>query len=56
MGIYKFVGFGFENMSTSEIYTNVKNIETNSEGGLDVLTLNFSGIIRNIHVTYIKNN
>ncbi len=56
VGIYKFVGFGFENMSTSEIYTNVKNIETNSEGGLDVLTLNFSGIIRNIHVTYIKNN
>jgi len=56
VGIYKFVGFGFENISTSEVYTNVKDIETSSEGGLDALTLNFKGIMKNIHITYIKNS
>ena len=54
VGIYKFIGFGFENMETTEIYTNVKSIETISEGGLDALTLNFIGIKKNTHVTYIR--
>lgn len=50
---YKFIGFGFENIDTSEIYTNVRNIETVKEDGRDALTLNFSGIKKNIHVTYM---
>lgn len=39
VSIYKFIGFGFENMHISEVYTNVESIETVSEGGLDTLTL-----------------
>ena len=50
---YKFIGFGFENMDTSEIYTNVRSIETVKEDGRDALTLNFSGIRKNMHVTYM---
>lgn len=56
VGIYKFIGFGFENMSVSEIHTNVKSIETRKENGRDALVLNFRGIKKNLHVTYIKNN
>ncbi len=42
VGIYKFIGFGFVNMDTSEIHTNVKYIETSREDGKDILTLHFS--------------
>ena len=40
IGYYKFVGFGFINMDTEEIYTNVKSIETVRDGGIDTLVLN----------------
>lgn len=43
IGIYQFIGFGFVNMYTSEIYTNVEGIETVIEGNIDILVLNFSG-------------
>ncbi len=56
VGIYKFIGFGFENMDTSQIYTDVRSIETSIEDGKDALTLNFNGIRKGMHITYIKNN
>jgi hypothetical protein len=54
VGIYQFIGFGFENMKTSEIYTNAKSIETVKKGSIDTLVLNFSGIKKNMQIPFIK--
>ena len=56
VGYYKFVGFGFINIDTSEIYTNVSSIETVREEDIDILVLNFSGIRKNMQIQYIKSN
>ncbi|MDD4088346.1 MAG: hypothetical protein PHP29_01480 [Tissierellia bacterium] len=56
VGYYKFVGFGFINMDTSEIYSNVNSIETVREEEIDTLFLNFSGIRKNMQIQYIKSN
>lgn len=53
VGYYKFIGFGFENMNISKIYTNVRSIETVKEDGRDALALNFSGIKKNMKITYL---
>ena len=53
VGYYKFIGFGFENMDTSIIYTNVRSIETVKEDGRDALIINFNGIRKNMHLTFI---
>ena len=52
VGIYQFIGFGFENMDTSEIYTNVEGIETVREGNKDTFVLNFKGILKNTRIRY----
>ena len=54
IGYYKFIGFGFLNMDTSEIYTNVKSIETVREEDIDTLVLNFGGIRKNTQIQFIK--
>ena len=41
-------------MDTSKIDTNVRSIETVKQDGRDALTINFSGIRKNIHVIYMK--
>jgi hypothetical protein len=41
VGVYKFIGFGFENMYTSKNYSNVKSIETVTEGEKESYRLTF---------------
>jgi hypothetical protein len=54
VGFYKFIGFGFENMDTSQIYSNVSSIETIREATVDTLVLNFDGIKKNMQIQFIK--
>ncbi|MDW5299245.1 MAG: hypothetical protein SA378_03795 [Sedimentibacter sp.] len=52
VGIYNFVGFGFENMKTSNTFNNVESINTVNESNKNYIELNFFGLKSNIKLNY----
>lgn len=52
VGIYNFVGFGFENMKTSKTFNNIESINTVNESNKNYIELNFFGLKSNIRLNY----
>ena len=52
MGFYSFVGFGFENMKTSNYYKKVKSIKTIYENNKEYVELDFTGFKKSIKLNY----